>query len=496
MSSDVFSRGVVRLWAGRTNVGRTSLGAWCAIAPLSLAACGGAPDVPETSSVSTSALSAGHHAASGDQLFDTAFAGTNGRSCATCHVRDLHTSLHPEDVAARLAANPADPLFNPIDADDPSAQTLTFEHLKKGLVRVVLKLPDNMDLIDFAGNVVTSPDRTLAVWRAVPSVDNTAYSAPYQYDGRKGTLQEQAQGAVTAHSQGGTVAAEDLDAIAAFQQDQYSSNRAKQVGKKVLKGTPLDSIKIPENDMDELTEAQARGRDVYNLACEACHGGATTLQVVNRQIHDLAFVKLKADGNVLFDTSVTPPAAVLDPHPHDEFLNVGFANLSYLGQIFGDLFGPRFNATVPLPQYRYRFYTDGTRSVPKVDLPPVPQTVSGSPFDLRPLLDDNGAPIVGPNFLPQLFSTDPGRAAITGDPADFEAFDVPQLRGIANTAPYFHDNSAETLRDVVDLYSRFILPFFQPLNLPAALPPENGGFFFESLSPQQKDDLLAFLQLL
>ena len=69
----------------------------------------------------------------------------------------------------------------------------------------------------------------------------------------------------------------------------------------------------------------------------------------------------------------------------------------------------------------------------------------------------------------------PGRAAITGDPADFEAFDVPQLRGIARTAPYFHDNSHETLRDVVDTYSRFVLPFITPLNLPAVHPPEQPG---------------------
>ena len=103
------------------------------------------------------------------------------------------------------------------------------------------------------------------------------------------------------------------------------------------------------------------------------------------------------------------------------------------------------------------------------------------------------SPLIAP---PQLFSTDPGRAAITGDPHDFESFDVPPLRGIANTAPYFHDNSAETLRDAVDLYSRFILPFFTMLNLPANLPPENGGFFPESLTPEQKADLLEFLQVL
>ena len=487
-----------------------------AISFLALSACGGmADDSAETGTLSE-ALQGGHgnndnhgngnghgnghghgnKPPSGEELFETAFDDTNGRSCATCHVRDDHTALTPAHVTALLASNPSDPLFNPIDADDPLAAVPTYEHLKKGLVRVVLNLPDNMDLIDFAGNVVTPPDRTVAVWRGVPSVENTAISAPYQYDGRKETLPEQAQGAIIAHSEGGPVSARDLDAIAEFQQDQFTSNRAKKVAKKLDQGVPAEHIRRPELQMDDLTPAQERGLEVYNIACEGCHGGSKNLTVTNREVHDRAFVQLKADGNVLFDSSV-PPAAVLLPQPNNEFLNVGFANLTYLGQIYGDLFGPRFNASVPMPQYRYRFYTDGTRTVQKVDLPPVPNTVSGFPFDLRANVDENGAPIVGPNFLPQLFSTDPGRAATTGDPADFEAFDMPQLRGIANTAPYFHDNAAATLRDAVDLYSRFILPFFGPaLNLPAVLPPENGGFFPESLSPEQKNDLLEFLAIL
>jgi cytochrome c peroxidase len=487
MSSQLF-------WSksGSSGLGLSML---CAVSAL-VSACGGAVDQPErTASVNEAdGLSHGQRE-QGERLFQTPFPHTNGRSCATCHVLDAHTVLTPEHVTSLLATNPSDPLFNPIDADDPQAATPTYEHLKKGLVRVVLKLPANMDLIDFDGNVVTPPDRTVSVWRAVPTTDNTAITAPYQYDGREGTLQDQAQGAIINHSQGRQVCQDDLDAIAAFQQDEFTSKRAKSVAQQLAHGTPVGQIERPELSM-KLTDAQARGLAVYNTACEACHGGATTLEVTNRTIHDLAFVELKSDGNVLFDASVQPPAAVLKPSPNDEFLNVGFANLSYLGQIFGDLFGPRFNDTVALPQYRYRFYTDASRSVQVVDLPPVPQTASGSPFDLFAKLDADGAPIVGPNFLPQLFSTDPGRAAITGDPRDFEAFDVPALRGIANSAPYFHDNAAATLRDAVDLYSRFILPFFKPLNLPAVLPPEPNSFFPESLSPQQKDDLLEFLQVL
>jgi cytochrome c peroxidase len=463
------------------------------VALMALSACGGLAGDDEASSItSAQPLSHARHRSNGERLFDEAFPGTNGRSCSTCHVLAEHTVLTPAHVNERFAADPADPLFRRIDADDPLAAEPTYEHLKKGLVRVVLDLPENMDLIDFEGNVVTPPARTLEVWRAVPTVENTAITAPYQYDGRRETLQTQAQGAITSHSEGGEVASRDLDAIAEFQQAQFSSDRARSVAKKIARGVPVADIERPELEM-KLTPAQARGLELYNLACEACHGGATTLQVVNREIHDLAFVDLKPDGNVLFDTTVQPPRAVLLPRPNDEFLNIGLAFISYLGQV-GIL--PLFNGSVELPRYRYRFYTDASRTTVDVDLPPPPVTVSGDPFDLRPALDENGAPIFGPNFLPQLFSTDPGRAAITGDPHHFEAFDVPPLRGIANSAPYFHDNSAETLRDVVDIYSRFIVQFFPPLNLPLVNPPEFEGGLPESLTPQEKQDLLEFLAVL
>jgi cytochrome c peroxidase len=70
-----------------------------------------------------------------------------------------------------------------------------------------------------------------------------------------------------------------------------------------------------------------------------------------------------------------------------------------------------------------------------------------------------------------VMSPDPGRALITGvidgdpnaDGAPFftslNAFKIPTLWGIKNTAPYFHDNSAKTLEEVVDHYERLFLGF-------------------------------------
>src|SRR6185503_17249146 len=102
-------------------------------------------------------------------------------------------------------------------------------------------------------------------------------------------------------------------------------------------------------------------------------------------------------------------------------------------------------------------------------------------------------PLIGPSGFPQPFSVDPGRALITGDPADFEAFDVPQLRGISHTAPYFHDNSVPDLETTLDIYSRFIIPFIPPLGRPAVVPPAGPGLPPEALTAQEKAQIIAYL---
>jgi cytochrome c peroxidase len=52
-------------------------------------------------------------------------------------------------------------------------------------------------------------------------------------------------------------------------------------------------------------------------------------------------------------------------------------------------------------------------------------------------------------------SSDPGRLLLIGDNFEFQKFDVPNLRGISRTAPYFINNSAKTLEDVLQQYRAF-----------------------------------------
>jgi hypothetical protein len=102
-------------------------------------------------------------------------------------------------------------------------------------------------------------------------------------------------------------------------------------------------------------------------------------------------------------------------------------------------------------------------------------------------------------------SSDPGRALITGfvggPPAldDWDKFDVPGLRGIARTAPYFHNNSAATLEEMVDHY----IEFFKRVQANAVpggpVPPiatTDGVHFDRAPTPEERAALIAYLRKL
>ena len=81
----------------------------------------------------------------------------------------------------------------------------------------------------------------------------------------------------------------------------------------------------------------------------------------------------------------------------------------------------------------------------------------------------------GPLAGRQIATTDPGRALVTGNCVDISRFKVPSLRGLAARAPYFHNGAADNLGQVVGFYDRR---------------------FRIGLNPQDRDDLIAFLEAL
>ena len=98
----------------------------------------------------------------------------------------------------------------------------------------------------------------------------------------------------------------------------------------------------------------------------------------------------------------------------------------------------------------------------------------------------------GPNFADDQFhalgiaGSDAGRFKVTGVEADRYAFKTPTLRNVALTAPYMHDGSVRTLRDVIDFYN----------NGGGGQRPKSPLLRKLELTEREKADLEAFLESL
>lgn len=88
---------------------------------------------------------------------------------------------------------------------------------------------------------------------------------------------------------------------------------------------------------------------------------------------------------------------------------------------------------------------------------------------------DPANPTAAPTIIT---SPDPGRALITGDPADANAFRIPTVWGAKHSAPYFHDNSAADLQELMDHYQAY----FAIIGIP--------------MDEQDKQDVIAYMNLL
>ena len=318
----------------------------------------------------------------GETLFMKGFPGAhdNGRSCATCHVPEEAFQLTPQHVEARFQGlqqrrlkHPSadDPLFRSIDANDFADD---FTNLRNhALVRVSITLPTNAAGEKLIWPVNDPTATVVAVWRSTPTVWNTAFTGPYQLDGRQPTLQAQALGALVAHSEITREPKEKfLDDIAAFQTAQFSSPAVKELAAALANGVtppPTDPV---------LNIEEQRGKLLFNQHCATCHGGPTQ----------------------------TVPLTRLPP---------GIRNI-------------RISKPVPPAG---------------ADLPFAPSPIAPRLWAFR---------VPGQTAPEVRSSTDPGQALLTGNIAHLNFFDIPTLYGISRTAPYFHDNSAATLEDVVRHY--------------------------------------------
>jgi len=393
--------------------------------------------------------------------------GGNGRSCADCHMASDHFQLSPASVEARFQhlqsrrerhPHADDPLFRPIDADDfriNGESANDFSNLREnGLVRITFPLPSNIRLIDPATKT-PSAEWFVDVWRSVPTVNDVALTGPdtgipwfrgpnqfggYQLDARVTTLQEQALGALTNHAQiQNTVPPQLLDDLSSFQRVLFTNHRVRALADAIREGTSP----LPDPDR-RLNALEQQGKVVFERACTQCHGGPT---------------QSTPETPVIRFHSVNSQC----PRPVDTVTPARFAF-----------------ATCPPQLARNARTYEIALSIP-----------TQTPTGLLPA----GTKV-------RRTSSDPGRALLTGvvgGPGpldDWEKFDVPGLRGIRHTAPYFHNNSAATLEEVVDHY----MAFFDRVKANQVVPPPiattDGVHFDRRPTAEEREALLAYLRKL
>jgi hypothetical protein len=360
----------------------------------------------------------------GQRLFDQETFGGNGRTCRTCHSGSDGT-IDPAEVAERLVENPSDPLFIHDGLDDFfSGTTRIAAH---ATVLIERELPRGVVLVD-------DPSATSVVFaRGVPSTVNTpALDPALMYDMRDQTLQAQASGAIDRHAQAAAPpTAGELDAIAEFQRADkgFFSSKALQA---FAAGGPAPTL--PEGH----TASERRGREFFvdspwnppskKGACALCHSGPM----------------LNTSNQFTTDATGAPPG----------------------WRAFDILVSSRNLMNNPVRTFAV---TDSCNTTLEVRSP------------------DPGIMITDVYNIPMLAQFLPPRETCILHPAFFaNMFKTSQLRGVRHTAPYFHDNSAKSLRDVLDHYV-----FFFTANLGFPITDSN-----ILLTQQDIDDIIAFLRLL
>jgi len=411
--------------------------------------------------------------------------GTNGRTCFSCHQPETGWGVSAASVAARFAqSGGTDPIFRLVDgatcpSDDvstPAAKRRAYSLvIEKGLIRIGLPMPAG---VQFQVTSVADPygcntspvtglanptNPTFSVYRRpLPSTNlgflNFGANTAFMWDGREPSLQSQATDATLGHAQAAAPpTAAQVAEIVAFESGLFTAQeidqRAGSLHGEGATGGPValslqaffTGINDPLGGNPTGAAFDANIFDLYRPWLGSRGHGDDVSQRLSI-----------ARGEEVFNTT---PINITGVTGLNDFLNqpsiAGFCGTCHDTPNVG-------NHSVKLP-LDIGVADAGANAPPVLD-------ISGLPvFTLK--CTDPASPLVGQTFT----VTDPGKALISGKCADIGRVKGPILRGLASRAPYFHNGSAATLKDVVNFYDqRFHIGF----------------------TDQQKTDLVNFLNAL
>ena len=418
--------------------------------------------------------------------------GTNGRSCASCHVQAEGWTITPQGVQRRFAeSHGLDPIFRLNDgANSPLADVSTRAArqaaysmlLSKGLIRVGIAIPANAQFelaaVDDPHGFASATE--LSLFRRPLPTTNLGMLSTVMWDGRKTLLDaastdctfgtttcfasiqvdliDQSNTATLTHAEGTTpLTPAQREAIVAFETSlvtaQVYDHAAGRLWAHEAKGGPLHLSRQPFYfGINDTLVGDYRSHASFTPVVMTVFGGWQSYLPdarhadPERRDRDVAVARRAvARGEALFNTR---PIAISGVRGLNDALNIpvlqGTCTTCHNAPNAG-------NHSVPLPLDIG--IADASRRTPDMPLYTLRHKVTGE----------------------QLQTTDPGRALITGKWSDIARFKGPVLRGLAARAPYFHNGSAKDLNAAVDFYNtRFGI----------------------GLTAQEQEDLVAFLKAL
>lgn len=399
--------------------------------------------------------------------------GSNGRTCGTCHIPSSAWTITPADVQVRFSVTQGnDPIFRTNDGSNcPSADVSTVSArskaysllLNRALIRISLPMPANAEFqIIGIQDPYNCPETTAsnpAFYRRPLPAANLKFLSAVMWDGRETvfgaipgksmdltkSLANQALDATTGHAQGAAPTEEQLAQIVNFETSEFTAQ-------------------IYDKQAGSLTAQNATGgphnlsqQDTY-IGINDSLGGEPTGAAFNPNVFTLyrswanstsPYRQSVARGEDLFNNMPIPITGVAG-------LNDALKQEVIVGTCTTCHDTP--NA--------------GNHSLS------VPLGIGTTSYPTSPALDISGLPVYTVQCIATgatIQVTDIGRAMISGKCSDVGKVKGPILRGLAARAPYFHNGAVATLDDAVEFYN-------QRFNL--------------GLTPQQKTDLVAFLQTL
>ena len=396
--------------------------------------------------------------------------GTNGRSCGSCHFQANAWGLSAEAAQAVFAATSGtDPLFAPVDgancpsvtpADGAAGHSLL---LNQGLIRVALTVPASAEYMitavyDPYGCALKASPLEASVYRRVLPTTNLRFLSAVMWDGRetvqpltdrntfasnlRAGLLHQAMGATLGHAQAAaSPTPAQLNAIVDFELGlftaQQTDNAAGVLEAQEGTGGPTALLAAPyfPGINDPLGDNPTG--TAFNPSALTLFGSWKELSNSGRYAEPR---KAVARGQEVFNThplTITGVAGLNDA--------LGVASINGTCTTCHDT--PDVgNHSRPLPLDIGVSHVATHESDPQVLAALGQLTMPDLPVFK---VVCRAGPLAGREW----YTSDPGRALVTGKCADIGRLKGPILRGLAARAPFFHNGAAATLKQVVDFYS-------------------------------------------